>query len=133
MSALYHRLSGAEGDEAAQARAYLEDKVRAATWLIKSIHWRQQTLYRVTHSIFKFQHDFLEDGVSQLKPMVLRDVAEDIGMHESTVSRATANKYVYTPQGLYELKYFFQSGLRRGNGEAIAKAEILQLNQKAFF
>ena len=124
VSALYHRLNGAEGDEAAQARAYLEDKVRAATWLIKSIHWRQQTLYRVTHSIFKFQHDFLDDGVSQLKPMVLRDVAEDIGMHESTVSRATANKYVYTPQGLYELKYFFQSGLRRGNGEDVASESV---------
>ena len=124
VSALYHRLSGAEGDEAAQARAYLEDKVRAATWLIKSIHWRQQTLYRVTHSIFKFQHDFLDDGVSQLKPMVLRDVAEDIGMHESTVSRATANKYVYTPQGLFELKYFFQSGLRRGNGEDVASESV---------
>ena len=124
VSALYHRLSGAEGDEAAQARAYLEDKVRAATWLIKSIHWRQQTLYRVTHSIFKFQHDFLDDGVSQLKPMVLRDVAEDIGMHESTVSRATANKYVYTPQGLYELKYFFQSGLRRANGEDVASESV---------
>ena len=124
VSALYHRLNGAEGDEAAQARAYLEDKVLAATWLIKSIHWRQQTLYRVTHSIFKFQHDFLDDGVSQLKPMVLRDVAEDIGMHESTVSRATANKYVYTPQGLYELKYFFQSGLRRGNGEDVASESV---------
>jgi len=124
VSSLYHRLSGAEGDEAAQARAYLEDKVRAATWLIKSIHWRQQTLYRVTHSIFKFQHDFLDDGVSQLKPMVLRDVAEDIGMHESTVSRATANKYVYTPQGLFELKYFFQSGLRRGDGEDVASESV---------
>jgi len=124
VSALYHRLNGAEGDEAAQARAYLEDKVRAATWLIKSIHWRQQTLYRVTHSIFKFQHDFLDDGVCQLKPMVLRDVAEDIGMHESTVSRATANKYVYTPQGLFELKYFFQSGLRRGNGEDVASESV---------
>ena len=124
VSALYHRLSGKEGDEAAQARAYLEDKVRAATWLIKSIHWRQQTLYRVTHSIFKFQHDFLYNGVSELKPMVLRDVAEDIGMHESTVSRATANKYVYTPQGVYELKYFFQSGLRRGNGEDVASESV---------
>ncbi len=124
VSSLYHRLAGAEGDEAAKARAYLEDKVRAATWLIKSIHWRQQTLYRVTQSIFKFQSEFLDDGICQLRPMVLRDVAEDIGMHESTVSRATANKYVYTPQGLYELKYFFQSGLRRGNGEDVASESV---------
>jgi len=124
VSSLYHRLAGAEGDEAAKARSYLEDKVRAATWLIKSIHWRQQTLYRVTQSIFKFQCEFLDDGISQLRPMVLRDVAEDIGMHESTVSRATANKYVYTPQGLFELKYFFQSGLRRSNGEDVASESV---------
>jgi RNA polymerase sigma-54 factor len=124
ISSLYRRLAGAEGQEAAQAREYLEDKVRAATWLIKSIQWRQQTLYRVTQSIFKFQCDFLDHGVSQLKPMVLRDVAEDIEMHESTVSRATANKYVHTPQGLYELKYFFQSGLRKANGEDVASESV---------
>ncbi|MFQ5849437.1 MAG: RNA polymerase factor sigma-54 [Candidatus Binatia bacterium] len=124
VSALYRRLAGVEGEEAAEARNYLEDKVRAATWLIKSIHWRQQTLYRVTQSIFKFQRDFLEHGVSDLRPMVLRDVAEDIGMHESTVSRATANKYVHTPQGLFELKYFFQSSLRRDNGEDVASESV---------
>ncbi len=124
VSALYQRLSGAEGDEAAQARDYLKKKVEAAAYLIKSIHWRQQTLYRVTQSIFKFQHDFLDNGVSQLKPMVLRDVAEDIGRHESTVSRATANKYVYTPQGVFALKYFFQNGLRRGNGEDVASESV---------
>ena len=124
ISSLYRRLAGAEGREAAQAREYLEDKVRAATWLIKSIQWRQQTLYRVTQSIFKFQCDFLDHGVGQLKPMVLRDVAEDIEMHESTVSRATANKYVHTPQGLYELKYFFQSGLRKANGEDVASESV---------
>jgi RNA polymerase sigma-54 factor len=113
-----------EGKEAAQAREYLEEKVRSATWLIKSIQWRQQTLYRVTLSIFKVQHDFLDQGVSHLKPMVLRDVAEDIEMHESTVSRATANKYVHTPQGLFELKYFFQSGLRKDNGEDVASESV---------
>ncbi len=124
ISSLYRRLAGTEGQEAAQAREYLEDKVRAATWLIKSIQWRQQTLYRVTQSIFKFQCNFLDHGVGQLKPMVLRDVAEDIEMHESTVSRATANKYVHTPQGLYELKYFFQSGLRKDNGEDVASESV---------
>ena len=125
ISSLYRRLAGTEEREAAQAaREYLEDKVRAATWLIKSIQWRQQALYRVTQSIFKFQCDFLDHGVSQLKPMVLRDVAEDIEMHESTVSRATANKYVHTPQGLYELKYFFQSGLRKANGDDVASESV---------
>ena len=124
VSSLYRRLAGEEGEEAVQARNFLEEKVRAATWLIKSIHWRQQTLYRVTQSIFKFQREFLDQGVSRLKPMVLRDVAEDIGMHESTVSRATANKYVDSPQGVYELKFFFQSGLRKGDGEDVASESV---------
>ncbi|HXG50325.1 MAG TPA: RNA polymerase factor sigma-54 [candidate division Zixibacteria bacterium] len=124
VSSLYRRMAGQEGVEEEQARQYLQEKVRAATWLIKSIQQRQQTLYRVTQSIFKFQQEFLEHGVSHLKPMVLRDVAEDIHMHESTVSRATANKYVHTPQGLFELKFFFQSGLKGGNGEDVASESV---------
>lgn len=124
VSSLYRRMAGQEGQEEEQARQYLQEKVRAATWLIKSIHQRQQTLFRVTQSIFKFQAEFLDHGVSHLKPMVLRDVAEDISMHESTVSRATANKYVHTPQGLFELKFFFQSGLKGGNGEDVASESV---------
>jgi RNA polymerase sigma-54 factor len=124
VSSLYRRMAGQEGAEQEQARQYLQEKVRAATWLIKSIQQRQQTLYRVTQSIFKFQLEFLDHGVSHLKPMVLRDVAEDIHMHESTVSRATANKYVHTPQGLFELKFFFQSGLKSGNGEDVASESV---------
>ncbi|HKA33886.1 MAG TPA: RNA polymerase factor sigma-54 [Candidatus Binatia bacterium] len=124
VSSYYRKLAGQQGVEEERARQYLQEKVRAATWLIKSIHQRQQTLYRVTESIFKFQREFLESGVSQLRPMVLKDVAEDIGMHESTVSRATANKYVNTPHGLFELKYFFQSGLRSGNGEDVAAESV---------
>jgi RNA polymerase sigma-54 factor len=124
VSSLYRRMAGQEGPEEEQARQYLQEKVRAATWLIKSIQQRQQTLYRVTQSIFKFQREFLDHGVSRLKPMVLRDVAEDIHMHESTVSRATANKYVHTPQGLFELKFFFQSGLRADNGEDVASESV---------
>jgi RNA polymerase sigma-54 factor len=124
VSPLYRRLASQNNPEEGEARQYLQEKVRAATWLIKSIHQRQQTLFRVTQSIFKFQGEFLEHGVSQLRPMVLRDVAEDIGMHESTVSRATANKYVHTPQGLFELKFFFQSGLKAGNGENVASETV---------
>ena len=124
VSSLYRRLTGQGGQEEENARQYLQEKVRAATWLIKSIQQRQQTLYRVTQSIFKVQRDFLELGVRHLKPMVLKDVADDIGMHESTVSRATANKYVHTPQGLFELKYFFQSGLKSGNGEDVASESV---------
>jgi RNA polymerase sigma-54 factor len=124
VSSLYRRIAGQGGEAEEQARQYLQEKVRAATWLIKSIQQRQQTLFRVTQSIFKFQREFLDHGVSQLRPMVLRDVAEDIHMHESTVSRATANKYVYTPQGLFELKFFFQSGIRGGNGEDVASETV---------
>lgn len=121
---LYRRLASQEGGQEGQAREYLQEKVRAAAWLIKSIHQRQRTLYRVSQSIVKFQKDFLEQGVSHLRPMVLKNVAEDIGMHESTVSRATANKYIHTPQGLFELKYFFQSGLRAGAGENVASESV---------
>jgi RNA polymerase sigma-54 factor len=124
VNSLYRRLAGQEGAAEEQARQYLQEKVRAAHWLIKSIQQRQQTLFRVTQSIFKFQQEFLDHGVSNLKPMVLRDVAEDIDMHESTVSRATANKYVHTPQGLFELKFFFQSGLHSGNGEDVASESV---------
>jgi RNA polymerase sigma-54 factor len=123
VSSLYRRLASQEGGEA-DARQYLQEKLRAAAWLIKSIQQRQQTLYRVTQSIFKFQRDFLELGVGNLRPMVLKNVADDIGMHESTVSRATANKYVHTAQGLFELKYFFQSGLKAGNGEEVASESV---------
>lgn len=110
--------------EASEAKGYIQDKVRAAAWLIKSIHQRQRTLYMVTQSIIKFQHEFFEHGVSHLRPLVLKDVANDIGMHESTVSRATANKYAHTPQGIFELKYFFTSSLRSTDGEDVSAESV---------
>lgn len=103
-------------------KEYLQDRIRSAAWLIKSIHQRQQTIYRVTEAIMKFQRDFLEKGVTALKPLVLRDVAENVGMHESTVSRVTTNKYVHTPQGVFELKFFFSSGLRSSEGEVSSES-----------
>ena len=118
VSSLYRRLSQEQTAEVREAKDYLEEKVRAAAWLIKSIHWRQQTLYKVSQSIFRFQYDFLDHGVSHLRPLVLRDVAAEIEMHESTVSRATSNKYAHTPQGVFELKYFFQSGIPRSDSSA---------------
>ncbi|MCB0310659.1 MAG: RNA polymerase factor sigma-54 [Bdellovibrionales bacterium] len=96
---------------------YLSGRLKAASWLIKSIHQRQQTIYRVTESIVKFQQEFLDQGIAKLKPLVLKDVADDIGMHESTVSRVTTNKYVHTPQGVFELKFFFSNGIKTGNGD----------------
>ncbi|MGD8845544.1 MAG: RNA polymerase factor sigma-54 [Desulfobacteraceae bacterium] len=106
------------------AKDYIQDKLRSAAWLIRSIHQRQKTIYKVMKSILKFQRDFFDKGITQLKPMVLRDVAEDIGMHESTISRVTTNKYAYTPQGIFELKYFFNSSIKRVHGEAIASASV---------
>jgi len=106
------------------ARDYMQEKMRSAAWLIKSIHQRQKTIYRVMESILKFQREFFEKGIAYLKPMVLRDVAEDIDMHESTISRVTTSKYAYTPQGIFELKYFFNSSISRVQGEAVASASV---------
>ncbi len=107
-----------------QTGDYIQDKMRSAVWLIKSIHQRQRTIYKVTQSIVKFQRDFFDKGIEYLKPMVLRDVAEDIQMHESTVSRVTTNKYVQTPQGLYELKFFFNSGINTSDGDTVASESV---------
>ncbi len=107
-----------------KAGEYIQEKMRGALWLIKSIHQRQRTIYKVTKSIVKFQREFFDHGIEHLKPLVLRDVAEDIQMHESTISRVTTNKYVQTPQGLFELKYFFNSGISTGDGESVASESV---------
>jgi RNA polymerase sigma-54 factor len=116
----------ARGNEgvAKDTRDYVQDKVRSAMWLIKSIHQRQRTIYKVMTSIIKHQREFFERGVQYLKPLNLRDVAEDIGMHESTVSRVTTNKYAHTPQGIFELKFFFNSSINRVDGDAIASESV---------
>jgi RNA polymerase sigma-54 factor len=124
VSQFYRSVLGSDGTS--EAKRYIQEKMRAAAWLIKSIQQRQRTLSLVTASIVKFQRDFLDHGVSALKPMVLKDVAMDIGMHESTVSRATANKYVHTAQGIFELKYFFTSSLRAGDGSDEFSAESVK-------
>ncbi len=100
-----------------EAREFIKDKLRSAMWLIRSIHQRQSTIRKVTESIMRFQRGFLDHGVTQLRPLVLRDVAEDVGMHESTISRVTTNKYVHTPRGIFELKYFFNSRIGSVHGE----------------
>ncbi len=105
-------------------KEYVHDKVRSALWLIKSIHQRQRTIYKVMESIIKHQRAFFERGINYLKPLNLRDVADDIEMHESTVSRVTTNKYVHTPQGIFELKYFFNSSINRVEGEAVASESV---------
>jgi RNA polymerase sigma-54 factor len=120
ISASYRRLLAQEGE----AKDYVQEKLRAATWLIKSIHQRQRTLLLVAQSIVKFQGDFLTHGVLQMRPLVLRDVAEDVGLHESTVSRAIANKYVATPRGIYALKKFFTTGLKGPQGQDVAAESV---------
>jgi RNA polymerase sigma-54 factor len=105
-------------------KEFMQQKMREAMWLIKSIQQRQRTLYRVMDSIVRFQRDFFEKGMAALKPMVLRDVAEDIEVHESTVSRVTANKFVSTPHGLFELKFFFSSGVGTDSGGHMSSVSI---------
>lgn len=111
-----------EGD-----RKYIQEKLRSALWLIRSIHQRQRTIYKVTKSIVNFQKEFLDKGIQFLKPLVLRDVAEDIQMHESTISRVTHNKYAHTPQGIYELKFFFNAGITSTQGETMASESVKNL------
>jgi RNA polymerase sigma-54 factor len=114
--------SGFEGD-----RKYIQEKMRSALWLIRSIHQRQETIYKVAKSIVNFQRDFLDKGIRFLKPLVLRDVAQDIQMHESTISRVTHNKYAHTPQGIYELKFFFNTGITSTQGENLASESVKNL------
>mgnify|MGYP006194505311 CR=1 FL=1 len=107
-----------------EVKEYIQDKLRGAMWLIRSIHQRQSTIMKVTESIIKFQKEFFDDGVEHLRPLVLRDVADDIGMHESTVSRVTTNKYVHTPRGTFELKYFFNSSITNLDGDDLASEAV---------
>jgi len=109
------------------ARKYIKDKVRQAEWFIKSIQQRQRTLYLVAKSIVQFQNDFFEKGLRFLKPLILKDVALDIGVHESTVSRITTNKYMNSPQGIYELKFFFPTSINKTEGEALSTNVVMDM------
>ena len=120
----YYRRLMADGNLSERAKEFLQNKFKSAVWLIKSIHQRQRTLYRVACSIFKFQREFLEKGVEYLRPLVLKDVADDVGLHESTVSRVTANKYAQTPHGIFELKFFFNTGINTSSGDFLSAESI---------
>jgi RNA polymerase sigma-54 factor len=111
-------------------KEYIEERLRSAQWLIKGMEQRNKTIYKVAESIVKFQHDFLEQGISLLKPMVLKDVAEDIGMHESTISRVTTNKFMHSPQGIFPMKYFFTTGFADGTGTEISSLTVKDAIQK---
>ncbi|MGF1465340.1 MAG: RNA polymerase factor sigma-54 [Sandaracinaceae bacterium] len=114
-----------------KAKEYIQNKLRSAQWLIRSIDQRRKTIVRVTECIVEKQRDFFDKGIEHLKPMILRDVAEAVSMHESTISRVTSNKYVSTPRGVYELKFFFNSAIKReGNKEDIASESVKQSIKK---
>ncbi len=126
VNSLYKKSLSQKAKLPGEAENYIQEKMRSAAWLIKSIHQRQKTIYKVMESILRFQRNFFERGIAHLRPMVLRDVAQDIEMHESTISRVTTNKYAYTPQGIFELKYFFNSSIRKSHGGEIASASVQQ-------
>ncbi len=129
MSSRYLRLLQS-GTLDRNASAYLKDKMKNAVWLMKSIDQRQRTIYKVAESIVRFQRGFLDHGIEALRPMVLRQVAEDIGMHESTVSRVVTNKYMSTPQGLYPMKFFFHSGVDSARGENVSSLVVKERIRK---
>lgn len=118
------------GENNAEAKEFVQDKLRAAMWLIKSIENRQKTIYKVANSIVRTQQEFFKKGPAFLKPMILKDIAGEIGMHESTVSRVTTNKYMHTPIGTFELKYFFNAGIGGKNGGIDIAGESLKLKIK---
>ena len=130
ISSVYRRMLENKTDENADTRNYVKEKLRSALWLIKSVDQRQKTIYKVSNSIVNQQTDFLDNGVEHLRPMVLRDVAIDIGMHESTVSRVVSNKYIHTPQGVCEMKYFFHSGIASVRGDHVSSVTIKQRVRK---
>ncbi len=130
ISPVYRRLLDNKQENNNETRAYVKEKFRSALWLIKSIDQRQKTIYKVATSIISFQTEFLDRGIEFLRPLILRDVATDIGMHESTVSRVVNNKYMHTPQGVFEMKYFFHSGINSAYGENVSSVTIKQRIRK---
>lgn len=130
LSSQLQELLDVGADMEKDSKRYIKEKLKDAGWFIKSLHQRQRTIFKVMESILKFQHDFFEYGATKLKPLILRDVAEDIEMHESTISRVTSNKYVHTPLGIYELKYFFSTAIPREGRDDLAAESIRERIRK---
>ena len=124
ISPIYRRMLDDKENRSEATRSYVKEKLRSALWLLKSVDQRQRTIYKVAESIVRHQRGFLDNGIGHLRPLVLRDVANDIGMHESTVSRVVANKYMHTPRGVFELRFFFHSGITSAMGEAVSSVTI---------
>jgi len=114
----------AQGNNGAEVKDYIRDKIRSGKFLIRSIHQRQQTISNIAHQIVSRQRDFLEHGPSHLKPMTMAEIADAVGVHETTVSRAVSGKYMLTPQGIFEMKYFFTSGYQTATGESMSNTSV---------
>lgn len=128
ISKLYQQMLAQKDNK--EAHDYVQEKMKSALWLIKSIQNRQKTINKVSKAIVAQQQDFFKKGPRFLKPMVLKDIANEIGMHESTVSRVTTNKYMHTPIGMFELKYFFNTGVGGKDGGIDVSSEVLKLKIK---
>ena len=127
ISSFYRRMLDKNAANSDETRSYVREKFRSALWLIKSIDQRQKTIYKVATSIIKFETEFLDNGIEFLQPLVLRDVANDIGMHESTVSRVVNDKYMHTPQGVFEMRFFFHRAIDSSDGEGVSSVRVKQL------
>ena len=130
ISAEYRHLLERKDENNQDTRTYVKERFRSALWLIKSVEQRRKTIQKVANSIIQFQRDFLDYGISRLRPLVLREVANDISMHESTVSRVVNNKYMHTPQGVFEMKFLFQGGFNNSFGHSVSSAVIKQRIQQ---
>jgi RNA polymerase sigma-54 factor len=124
ISNLYKDIIASGNTQGSEVKDYIRDKIRSGKFLIRSIHQRQQTIFNIAEQIVSRQRDFLEHGPSHLKPMIMREVADAVGVHETTVSRAVSGKYMATPQGVFEMKYFFTSGYQTATGESLSNVSV---------
>ena len=121
-----------QGGNSAEVKNYIREKIRAGKFLIKSLHQRQQTILNIGKEIMKRQRDFMEKGVAHLKPLTMAQVAEVVGVHETTVSRAVSGKYIQTPQGVFEMKYFFTAGLQTATGDDVSNTSVKDMIAEIF-
>ncbi len=131
ISNLYKDLMS-QGESTPEVREYIREKITAGKFLIKSIHQRQQTILAIAREVVKRQREFLDKGVAHLKPLTMNQVAEVVGVHETTVSRAVAGKYMETPQGVFEMKYFFTTGISNANGESKSNTSVKEMVAEIF-
>jgi len=124
ISNLYKDIIASGNTQSSEVKNYVRDKIRSGKFLIRSIHQRQETIFNIVQQIVSRQRDFLDHGASHLKPMTMAEVADAVGVHETTVSRAVSGKYMATPQGVFEMKYFFTSGYQTATGESLSNTSV---------